>query len=61
MTEAKQIIYTGIQSISAKNFRKFKRLDNIALNGITYLVGGNNAGKSTVVKALRLVLENLKK
>lgn len=61
MAEAKQIIHTGIQSISAKNFRKFKRLDNIALNGITYLVGGNNAGKSTVVKALRLVLENLKK
>lgn len=50
----------GIRSISFRNFRKFANLDSIQLNGITYLVGGNNAGKSTVVKALRLVMENLK-
>lgn len=50
----------GIQSIGADNFRKFEKLAPIHLNGITYIVGGNNAGKSTVVKALRLVVENLR-
>ena len=51
--------HRGLQSIGAKNFRKFEELKPIALNGITYVVGGNNAGKSTIVKALRLVVENL--
>lgn len=52
--------HRGIQSIGVKNFRKFKELSPITLNGITYIVGGNNAGKSTIVKALRLVAENMK-
>lgn len=50
----------GIKSISFKNFRKFAHLTPLQIKSITYLVGGNNAGKSTVVKALRLVMENLK-
>ena len=50
----------GIQSISVENFRKFAKLESIRLNGTTYIVGGNNAGKSTIVKAIRLVVENLK-
>ena len=49
----------GIQSIGVRNFRKFEILEPIRLNGITYIVGGNNAGKSTIVKALRLVVENM--
>lgn len=51
--------HRGIQSIGVRNFRKFEILEPIRLNGITYIVGGNNAGKSTIVKALRLVVENM--
>ena len=51
--------HRGVRSIGVKNFRKFEKLKPITLNGITYIVGGNNAGKSTVVKALRLVIENM--
>lgn len=50
---------SGIQSIGVRNFRKFEELKPISLKGITYIVGGNNAGKSTIVKALRLVVENM--
>lgn len=49
----------GIQSVGVENFRKFEKLEPISLDGVTYVVGGNNAGKSTIVKALRLVVENL--
>lgn len=49
-----------MNAISFKNFRKFEKFPSLKLGGITYLVGGNNAGKSTVVKAMRLLLANLK-
>ncbi len=51
--------HRGIQSIGVANFRKFEKLEPVSLDGVTYVVGGNNAGKSTIVKALRLVVENL--
>lgn len=51
--------HRGIQSIGVENFRKFEKLEPVRLDGVTYVVGGNNAGKSTIVKALRLVVENL--
>lgn len=38
-------------SISLQNFRRFQELKPIDFTGITMLVGGNNSGKSTVVKA----------
>lgn len=38
--------------IGFKNFRKFEMFPNIELAPITMLVGGNNAGKSTVVKGI---------
>ena len=38
--------------IGFKNFRKFEVFPNIELAPITMLVGGNNAGKSTVVKGI---------
>ena len=49
-----------MKAIGFKNFRKFEEFPTLELGGITYLVGGNNAGKSTVVKAMRLLLANLK-
>lgn len=48
-----------MQSIGFKNFRRFENLDPIELSGITFFVGGNNAGKSTVVKAMMLMLDNM--
>lgn len=49
-----------MKSISFKNFRRFTDFPELKFGDITILVGGNNAGKSTLVKALLLVLDNLK-
>lgn len=46
-------------NIGFKNFRKFENFPNIEIAPITMLVGGNNAGKSTVVKALLAVKDFL--
>ena len=48
-----------MKSIGFKNFRRFANLDPLQLGDITFFVGGNNAGKSTVVKAMMLLLDNL--
>lgn len=49
-----------MKSISFKNFRRFAVFPEFKFGDITILVGGNNVGKSTLVKALLLVLDNLK-
>lgn len=49
-----------ITKIGFKNFRRFKEYTEVALGDINMFVGGNNAGKSTVVKALLLVANFLK-
>ncbi len=49
-----------MKSISFKNFRRFETFPEFKFGDITILVGGNNAGKSTLVKALMLVMDNLK-
>lgn len=41
------------------NFRKYINLNPLRLGDITYLVGENNSGKSTFVKGLLLLLNNL--
>ncbi len=52
------VIYMNL--IGFKNFRKFEELKPLELGPITIFVGENNAGKSTVVKALLSVLEFIK-
>ena len=49
-----------INRIGFKNFRRFTNFPEIDLGGITILVGGNNAGKSTLVKAMLLMRDFLK-
>lgn len=49
-----------ITKIGFKNFRRFKEYTEVDLGDINMFVGGNNAGKSTVVKALLLVANFLK-
>lgn len=49
-----------MKSISFKNFRRFENFPEFKFGDITILVGGNNAGKSTLQKALLLVFDNLK-
>ena len=49
-----------MKSIGFKNFRKFQDFPAIDLGNITILVGGNNAGKSTLVKAMLLMRDFLK-
>lgn len=46
-------------AVSFSNFRRFQRLDKLSMEGVTFLVGKNNSGKSTVVKAILLVLDYL--
>ena len=43
-----------LSEISLRNFKCFSR-HTIPLRAITVIVGRNNAGKSTIVEALRLV------
>ncbi len=49
-----------MNQIGFKNFRRFKELKQQSLGDITVLVGANNAGKSTLVKGLLLILDNLR-
>ena len=46
--------------IGFSNFRRFAKFPEIDLGEITILVGGNNSGKSTLVKALLLCVDNLR-
>lgn len=49
-----------IKSISFKNFRRFAEFPEFKFGRITFLVGGNNSGKSTFLKALVLLVDNLR-
>ena len=49
-----------MNSIGFSNFRRFATFPEMDLGDITLLVGGNNSGKSTLVKALLLCVDNLK-
>lgn len=49
-----------MRAIGFKNFRRFKEMEPLQLGGVNMFVGGNNAGKSTVVKGLLLLLDFLK-
>ena len=47
------------KGISFKNFRRFQDFPMLQLGNITYMVGRNNSGKSTMVKALLLITDYL--
>lgn len=49
-----------MKSISFKNFRRFSDFPEFKFGNITILVGSNNAGKSTLQKALLLVFDNIR-
>lgn len=49
-----------MNQIGYKNFRKFHELPPLDLSPVTIFVGENNAGKSTVVKALLATLDFIK-
>lgn len=54
MTKSKQR-----RGIGFTNFRRFENFPLLNFSPITYMVGKNNSGKSTMVKALLLVLDYL--
>lgn len=47
-----------MNTIGFNNFRRFASFPEMDLGEITLLVGGNNSGKSTLVKALLLCIDN---
>lgn len=47
-----------MKKIGFKNFRRFKDFPMIELGGCTFLVGPNNSGKSTLLKAMVLIENN---
>jgi len=49
-----------MNKIGFNNFRKFAEFKPLEYGGITFLVGRNNAGKSTMVKAILLMIDYLK-
>ena len=49
-----------MNKIGFKNFRRFQIFETLELKGLTFLVGRNNSGKSTLVKALLLIITYLK-
>lgn len=49
-----------MNKIGFSHFRRFAKFPEIDLGDITILVGGNNSGKSTLVKALLLCVDNLR-
>lgn len=51
---------TNIRSVQLKNFRGFKD-HTVALDQLSILVGQNNAGKSTLIDALRLLAVAIRK
>lgn len=46
-----------ITSLELKNFRSFESMERIELDQINVLIGPNNAGKSSILKALYLIQE----
>ncbi|MFZ0596795.1 MAG: AAA family ATPase, partial [Flavobacterium sp.] len=48
-----------MKKISFKNFRRFHDFPTLELGKISIMVGRNNSGKSTMVKALLLILDYL--
>lgn len=49
-----------VNTLSFTNFRRFPTFGPIAFSDITFLVGRNNSGKSTFVKAMMLMVNYLK-
>ena len=49
-----------MNTIGFNNFRRFAIFPEMDLGDITLLVGGNNSGKSTLVKALLLCIDNIR-
>lgn len=48
-----------MKKIAFQNFRRFQKFPALELGGISIMVGRNNSGKSTMVKAILLILDYL--
>ena len=55
---ARKGIPVFISNLAIENFRGFKNKTNIEFNeGLNIIIGENNAGKTTVLKALQLIFD----
>ncbi|HBL8993692.1 TPA: AAA family ATPase, partial [Enterobacter hormaechei] len=48
-----------IKTISLRNFKSFKNLDDLVVNNLTVIAGKNSCGKSSIFQSLLLLKQTL--
>lgn len=50
------VIPMPIKEVSCVNFKRFEKLENLPIRQVNFIVGANNAGKSTYIELIQLLM-----